>query len=98
MIKSNKGTVELEGTPFMMLTELGMITNAVYKALIDVGFEERFAKERIKGAYLAAFSTYAGKEEKKSNGDLDKKIDEKLDKLANAIFKELFEGGSSDGE
>lgn len=27
MIKSNKGTVELEGTPFMMLTELGMITN-----------------------------------------------------------------------
>ncbi len=49
MIKSNKGTVELEGTPFMMLTELGMITNAVYKALVDVGFKEEFAKERIKG-------------------------------------------------
>ena len=42
MIKSNKGTVELEGTPFMMLTELGMITNAVYKALVDVGFKEEF--------------------------------------------------------
>ena len=30
--------------------------------------------------------------------DLDKEIDEKLDKLAAAIFKELFEGGNSDGE
>lgn len=30
--------------------------------------------------------------------DLDKEIDEKLDKLAAAIFKELFEGGSNDGE
>ena len=98
MIKSNKGRVELEGTPFMMLTELGMITNAVYKALVDVGFKEEFAKERIKGAYIAAFSTYTAEEEKKTDKDLDKKIDEKLDKLANAIFKELFEGGSNDGE
>ena len=34
MIKSNKGTVELEGTPFMMLTELGMITNAVNSCVL----------------------------------------------------------------
>lgn len=33
-----------------------------------------------------------------NTGDLDKKIDEKLDKLANAILKELFEGGSNDGQ
>lgn len=55
-----------------------------------------FAEERIKKACELALLT--DKEQEEVSKDLDKKIDEKLDKLANAILKELFEGGSNDGQ
>lgn len=96
MIKSNKGRVELEGTPIALIGELGATIQAVYQALLNAGIDKTFAEERIKRACELALMT--DEEQEDVLKDLDKKIDEKLDKLANAIFKELFEGGNSDGE
>ena len=96
MIKSNKGRVELKGTPIALVGELGATIQAVYQALLNAGIDKTFAEERIKRACELALMT--DEEQEDVLKDLDKKIDEKLDKLAAAIFKELFEGGSSDGE
>lgn len=63
---------------------------------LNTGIDKVFAEERIKKACELALLT--DKEQEEVSKDLDKKIDEKLDKLANAILKELFEGGSNDGE
>ena len=96
MIKSDKGRVELKGTPIALVGELGATIQAVYQALLNAGIDKTFAEERIKRACELALMT--DEEQEDVLKDLDKKIDEKLDKLANAIFKELFEGGNSDGE
>ena len=96
MIKSNKGRVELEGTPIVLVGELGTAIQTVYRAMLNTGIDKVFAEERIKKACELALLT--DEEQEEVSKDLDKKIDEKLDKLANAIFKELFEGGSNDGE
>ena len=37
MIKSNKGRVELEGTPIVLVGELGTAIQAVYQALLNAG-------------------------------------------------------------
>lgn len=96
MIKSNKGRVELEGTPIVLVGELGTAIQTVYRAMLNTGIDKVFAEERIKKACELALLT--DKEQEEVSKDLDRKIDEKLDKLANAILKELFEGGSNDGE
>lgn len=96
MIKNNKGMIELEGTPIALVGELGTTIQAVYQALLNAGIDKTFAEERIKRACELALMT--DEEQEDVLKDLDKKINEKLDKLADAIFKELFEGGSSDGE
>lgn len=96
MIKSNKGRVELKGTPIVLVGELGTAIQAVYQAMLNTGIDKAFAEERIKKACELALLT--DKQQEEVSKDLDKKIDEKLDKLANAILKELFEGGSNDGQ
>ena len=96
MIKSNKGRVELEGTPIVLVGELGTAIQAVYQALLNAGIDKTFAEKNIRKTCELALLTDEEKEDVLKG--LDKKIDEKLDKLANAILKELFEGGSNDGE
>lgn len=96
MIKSNKGRVELKGTPIVLVGELGTAIQAVYQALLNAGIDKTFAEKNIRKTCELALLT--DKEREEVSKDLDKKIDEKLDKLANAILKELFEGGSNDGE
>lgn len=66
------------------------------KQELQACIDKIFAEERIKKACELALLT--DKEQEEVSKDLDKKIDEKLDKLANAILKELFEGGSNDGQ
>lgn len=96
MIKCDKGRIEIKGTPMVLVGELGTTIQAVYQALLNAGIDKTFAEERIKRACELALMT--DEEQEDVLKDLDKKIDEKLDKLAAAIFKELFEGGSNDGE
>ena len=78
------------------LGELGTAIQTVYRAMLNTGIDKVFAEERIKKVCELALLT--DKEQEEVSKDLDKKIDEKLDKLANAILKELFEGGSNDGQ
>lgn len=40
MIKSNKGRVELEGTPIALVGELGTTIQAVYQALLNAGIDK----------------------------------------------------------
>lgn len=96
MIKSNKGRVELKGTPIVLVVELGTAIQAVYQALLNAGIDKTFAEKNIRKTCELALLT--DEEQEDVLKGLDKKIDEKLDKLANAILKELFEGGSNDGE
>lgn len=96
MIKSNKGRVELKGTPIVLVGELGTAIQAVYQALLNAGIDKTFAEKNIRKTCELALLT--DEEQEDVLKGLDKKIDEKLDKLANAIFKELFERGSNDGE
>nr|DAI96053.1 MAG TPA: hypothetical protein [Caudoviricetes sp.] len=96
MIKSNKGRVELKGTPIVLVGELGTAIQAVYQALLNAGIDKTFAEKNIRKTCELALLT--DEEQEDVLKGLDKKIDEKLDKLANAILKELFEGGSNDGE
>lgn len=96
MIKNNKGMIELKGTPIALVGELGTTIQAVYQALLNAGIDKTFAERNIRKTCELALITDEEREE--VSKDLDRKIDEKLDELANAIFKELFEGGSSDGE
>ena len=96
MIKSNKGRVELEGTPIELVGELGTAIQSVYQALLNAGIDKTFAEKNIRKTCELALLT--DEEQEDVLKGLDKKIDEKLDKLANAILKELFEGGSNDGE
>lgn len=96
MIKSNKGRVELKGTPIVLVGELGTAIQAVYQALLNAGIDKTFAEKNIRKICELALLT--DEEQEDVLKGLDKKIDEKLDKLANAILKELFEGGSNDGE
>lgn len=96
MIKSNKGRVELEGTPIVLVGELGTAIQAVYQALLNAGIDKTFAEKNIRKTCELALLT--DEEQEDVLKGLDKKKDEKLDKLANAILKELFEGGSNDGE
>ena len=46
MIKSNKGRVELEGTPIALVGELGTTIQAVYKALLNAGIDKTFAEKK----------------------------------------------------
>ena len=96
MIKSNKGRVELEGTPIALVGELGTTIQAVYQALLNAGIDKTFAEKNIRKTCELALMT--DEEQEEVLKDLDKEIDEKLDRLANAILKELFEGGSNDGQ
>lgn len=96
MIKSNKGRVELKGTPIVLVGELGTAIQAVYQALLNAGIDKTFAEKNIRKTCELALLT--DEEQEDVLKGLDKKIDEKLDKLANAILKELFEGGSNDGQ
>lgn len=96
MIKSNKGRVELKETPIVLVGELGTAIQAVYQALLNAGIDKTFAEKNIRKTCELALLT--DEEQEDVLKGLDKKIDEKLDKLANAILKELFEGGSNDGE
>lgn len=96
MIKSNKGRVELKGTPIVLVGELGTAIQAIYQALLNAGIDKTFAEKNIRKTCELALLT--DEEQEDVLKGLDKKIDEKLDKLANAILKELFEGGSNDGE
>lgn len=90
MIKSNKGRVELEGTPIALIGELGTAIQAVYQALLNAGIDKTFAEKNIRKTCELALLT--DKEQEEVSKDLDRKIDEKLDKLANAIFKDFFKG------
>lgn len=101
MIKCDKGRIEIKGTPMVLVGELGTAIQTVYRAMLNTamlntGIDKVFAEERIKKACEQALLT--DKQQEEVSKDLDKKIDEKLDKLANAILKELFEGGSNDGQ
>lgn len=96
MIKCDKNRIEIKGTPVILVGELGTAIQTVYRAMLNTGIDKAFAEERIKKACELALLT--DKEQEEVSKDLDKKIDEKLDKLANAILKELFEGGSNDGQ
>lgn len=96
MIKSNKGRVELKGTPIVLVGELGTAIQAVYQALLNAGIDKTFAEKNIRKTCELALLT--DEEQEDVLKGLDKKIDEKLDKLAAAIFKGLCEGGSNDGE
>lgn len=89
MIKCDKGRIEIKGTPMVLVGELGTAIQTVYRAMLNTGIDKVFAEERIKKACELALLT---------DKEQDKKIDEKLDKLANAILKKLFEGGSNDGQ
>lgn len=51
MIKSNKGRVELEGTPIALVGELGTTIQAVYQALLNAGIDKTFA-EKILGKHV----------------------------------------------
>ena len=94
MIKCDKNRIEIKGTPVILVGELGTAIQTVYRAMLNTGIDKVFAEERIKKACELALLT--DKEQEEVSKDLDRKIDEKLDKLANAILKELFEGGSND--
>lgn len=48
MIKSNKGRVELEGTPIALVGELGTTIQAVYQALLNAGIDKTFAEKNIR--------------------------------------------------
>ena len=48
MIKSNKGRVELEGTPIVLVGELGTAIQAVYQALPNAGIDKTFAEKNIR--------------------------------------------------
>lgn len=52
MIKSNKGRVELEGTPIVLVGELGTAIQAVYQALLNAGIDKTFA-EKILGKHVS---------------------------------------------
>lgn len=56
--------------------------------MLNTGIDKAFAEERIKKTCELALLTDEEQEEVSKN--LDRKIDEKLDKLANAILKGLF--------
>lgn len=96
MIKCDKNRIEIKGTPVILVGELGTAIQTVYRAMLNTGIDEAFAEERIKKTCELALLT--DEEQEEVSKDLDRKIDEKLDKLANAILKELFEGGSNDGQ
>lgn len=64
--------------------------------MLNAGIDKTFAEKNIRKTCELALLT--DEEQEDVLKGLDKKIDEKLDKLANAILKELFEGGSNDGE
>ena len=96
MIKCDKNRIKIKGTPVILVGELGTAIQTVYRAMLNTGIDKAFAEERIKKTCELALLTDEEQEEVSKN--LDRKIDEKLDKLANAILKELFEGGSNDGQ
>ena len=96
MIKCDKNRIEIKGTPVILVGELGTAIQTVYRAMLNTGIDKAFAEERIKKTCELALLTDEEQEEVSKN--LDRKIDEKLDKLANAILKKLFEGGSNDGQ
>lgn len=52
MIKSNKGRVELKGTPIVLVGELGTAIQAVYQALLNAGIDKTFA-EKILGKHVS---------------------------------------------
>lgn len=90
MIKCDKNRIEIKGTPVILVGELGTAIQTVYRAMLNTGIDKAFAEERIKKACELALLT--DKEQEEVSKDLDRKIDEKLDKLANAIFKDFFKG------
>lgn len=90
MIKCDKGRIEIKGTPMVLVGELGTAIQTVYRAMLNNGYDKTFTEERIKRAYELALLTDA--EQKEVSKDLDRKIDEKLDKLANAMLKDFFKG------
>lgn len=96
MIKCDKNRIEIKGTPVILVGELGTAIQTVYRAMLNIGIDKAFAEERIKKTCELALLT--DEEQEEVSKKLDRKIDEKLDKLANAILKELFEGGSNDGQ
>ena len=75
MIKSNKGRVELKGTPIVLVGELGTAIQAVYQALLNAGIDKTFAEKNIRKTCELALLT--DEEQEDVLKGLDKKIDEK---------------------
>ena len=71
MIKSNKGRVELEGTPIVLVGELGTAIQAVYQTLLNAGIDKTFAEKNIRKTFELALMT--DEEQQAVLKDLEKK-------------------------
>lgn len=82
MIKCDKGRIKMEGTPALLIAELGVITRKVYRGMIRAGLSENFAKSKIEHMQEIAMMTDEEFEKEKT-------LDEKAEKFADMILKSM---------